>query len=89
MEPTPEQATLSLADWMNRLRASLAPNGSSGTNLTVEEERLILELARVAAHASERIAAPLTTFVAGLALAGLAPEERGRRLRKLIETLRD
>jgi hypothetical protein len=89
MEPTPDEATLSLAAWMDRLRASLAAEGDPRTDLSTEEERLILDLARVAAHTSERIAAPLTTFVAGLALAGLTPEDRARRLRELLEKLRD
>jgi hypothetical protein len=87
MESTPDEATLSLAEWMERLRAALPPGSDTGTDLSPEEERLILDLARVAAHTSERIAAPLTTFVAGLALAGLAPAERAHRLRELLAHL--
>jgi hypothetical protein len=88
MDATPDGATLSLLDWMDRLRASLAPEADVGTGLSAEEERLILELARIAAHTSERIAAPLTTFVAGLALAGLPSEARAQRLRQLLAQLR-
>jgi hypothetical protein len=88
MEPTPDEATLSLAEWMDRLRVSLAAEGDPRTDLSTDEERLILDLARVAAHASERVAAPLTTFVAGVALAGLPPEERLWRLRELLAKVR-
>jgi hypothetical protein len=91
MESKPAASTLSLADWMERVRASLDLEGSQGdaaAELSAEEERLILELARVAAHTSERIAAPLTTFVTGLALAGLPPERRTQRLRELLAQLR-
>jgi uncharacterized membrane-anchored protein len=88
-EPGAGEPTLSLSAWMDRLRAALSVDGEAATDLSADEQRLILELARVAAHTSERIAAPLTTFVAGLALAGLAREERVRRLREFLETLRD
>lgn len=92
MESRPAGSTLSLTEWMERVRASLALEGSEGepaTELSAEEERLILDLARVAAHSSERIAAPLTTFVAGLALAELPPEARAQRLRELLAQLRN
>jgi Domain of unknown function (DUF6457) len=36
----------------------------------------VLELARVAAHSSERRAAPVTTYLIGMAVAGAAPEAR-------------
>ena len=80
---------MSLAEWLERLRAALPPGTDVGTGLSPEEERLILELARVAAHTSERIAAPLTTFIAGVALAGLAPEERAEHLREILASLDD
>jgi hypothetical protein len=86
MEPTRDGATMSLAEWMGRLRATLGEE--PGIDLSAEEERLILELARIAAHTSERIAAPLTTFVAGLALADLPRAERAQRLRDLVAELR-
>ena len=42
---------------------------------------------RGAAHPSERIAAPITTYLAGVAFAGLAPAERLARLRGLLAEL--
>ena len=49
--------------------------------LTEEEVEALLDLAGIAAHASERLAAPLTCFLVGRA--GVAPTEAlatGRRL---------
>jgi Domain of unknown function (DUF6457) len=88
MDSEPGASNVSLGTWMDRIRASLGPDDPT-TALSAEEERLILELARVAAHSSERIAAPLTTFVAGLALAGLPPDARAGRLRELLDDIGD
>jgi hypothetical protein len=76
---------MTTAEWLDRLRAELG-NGPQ-LELTEEEERLLLDLARISAHASERIAAPLTTFLAGVALAELPQAEREEKLRALVETL--
>ncbi|MGA8987588.1 DUF6457 domain-containing protein [Aeromicrobium sp.] len=56
---------ISLADWMATVADELGI-----TELDLDPE-LVLDLAAVAAHSVVRPAAPLTTFVAGLA-AGLA-----------------
>jgi hypothetical protein len=77
---------MTLAEWLDQLRAELGDDPRLG--LTAEDERLLLDLARVAAHGSERIAAPITTFLAGIALGELAPSERTARLRALVEALR-
>jgi Domain of unknown function (DUF6457) len=77
---------MTLAEWLDRLRNELGTDERLA--LTAEEERLILELARIAARASERIAAPLTTFLAGVSLAETRPAERADRLRSLVEALR-
>jgi hypothetical protein len=58
-------ADISLDDWVATVAAELGI-----TDLDLDPE-LVLDLAAVAAHAVVRPAAPLTTFVAGLA-AGLA-----------------
>jgi hypothetical protein len=76
---------MTTAEWLERLRAELGDGPHLA--LTAEEERLLLDLARISAHSSERIAAPLTTFVAGVALAELSQAEREDRLRALVETL--
>jgi len=60
--------TTSVDAWLARFAAEL-PDGMDAS-LSVDERTALLDLARVAAHRSERIAAPLTTFLLGLALAG-------------------
>jgi len=42
--------------------------GRAELNLTAEQQALVLDLAREAAHGVARPAAPLTTFLAGYAL---------------------
>jgi hypothetical protein len=62
-----------LEEFLERVRSLLGPNPPAvGTG----EVEAILELARVAAHSSERRAAPVTTYLAGLVLGGAAPEAR-------------
>jgi hypothetical protein len=52
--------------------------------------RLVLDLARDVAHGVERPAAPLTTWLAGMAVAGGAdPEDVADRIRALAATWRD
>ena len=77
---------MTLGEWLEAVRAQL---GASDPRLalTADEERALLDLARVAAHSSERIAAPLTTFLAGVALADVPPDERAERLRALLAEL--
>ncbi len=51
------------------------------------ETDALLDLARVAAHTSERWTAPISTFLVGVALAGVPPRERAARLRALVTRL--
>jgi len=62
-----------LEQFLERVRSLLGPNPPS---VGAGEVEAILELARVAAHSSERRAAPVTTYLAGLVLGGAAPEAR-------------
>ncbi|MBC7631495.1 DUF6457 domain-containing protein [Aeromicrobium sp.] len=71
-------ADISLDDWVATVAAEL---GITGLDVDTEQ---VLDLASVAAHSVVRPAAPLTTFVAGLA-AGLAGGSRDG-LRKAIQT---
>jgi hypothetical protein len=66
--------TVSLGDWLARLRAELGDDAAR--ELTARESAALFDLARVVAHTSERIATPLTTFLAGLVLGELGAEER-------------
>ena len=82
-EPAPPQ--VSVNDWLERVRQVLGP--SPELALTGLERRLLLDLARIAAHTSERVAAPLSTYLAGIVLAGLSPEERAERLAGIVQDL--
>lgn len=68
-------------DWLDRLRQALA--SSRDVALSAAEQRELLDLARIAAHRSERIAAPLTTFLVGVALADLPSTQRAERIAEL------
>lgn len=89
-----DDGSIGLADWLDRLRAHLVPldrrpphdGGTAGVanlDLTPGEQAALLDLTRVAAHRSERIAAPLSAFVVGAAFAHLPSDERERRVREL------
>ncbi|MDH4334282.1 MAG: DUF6457 domain-containing protein [Chloroflexota bacterium] len=69
---------MSVDAWLARFAAELPEMGGSG--LSADDRSALLDLARVAAHRSERIAAPLTTFLLGLALAGSPSEEWAARI---------
>lgn len=71
-------------DWFEQLRGQLPAAAPACTD---EEVDALLDLARVAAHASERWVAPVSTFVAGVALAGHDPAERVARIRVLTARL--
>lgn len=73
------------AEWLDRLRTELGDDPRLA--LSTDEERLLLDLARIAAHASERTAAPLATFLAGMAFAGASSEVRADRLSDLLTRL--
>ena len=81
----PASPQIPVADWLERVRTGLGPGAD--LTLTVTERRLLLDLARIAAHNSERITAPLSTYLAGVAVAGLAPEARGERLAAVVREL--
>ncbi len=77
-------------DWFAALHAALpAPpgDGAAAPELTAMETDALLDLARVAAHTSERWTAPLTTFLAGVAYATTDPAERAVALRALVADL--
>jgi uncharacterized protein DUF6457 len=73
-----------LEQFLERVRSLLGPNPPA---IAAGEVEAILELARVAAHSSERRAAPVTTYLAGLVLGGAAPEAREAFLDDLVVKL--
>ncbi|MDA8238101.1 MAG: DUF6457 domain-containing protein [Chloroflexi bacterium] len=76
---------LDLEAWLDHLAAFLPPDvvAEAGPG----ERAVLLDLARVAAHGSVRTAAPISTYLAGIALAGLPRTERLARLRALVAAL--
>lgn len=74
-----------LTEWLDGLIVALGVENVSAP--TPAEARALLELARVAAHSSERIAAPLSTYLAGIALARLPAAERADRIAGLVLAL--
>ena len=66
--------------------AGFAPRlpGGADSVPTAEEQRLILELSRIAAHASERIAAPIVSYMVGVAVATLDPPARAAEIARLL-----
>ncbi len=77
-------------EWFEALQEALAmPSvpAAASPPLGDGERAALLDLARVAAHTSERWTAPVSTFVVGLALADLPPDERAERVRALVVRL--
>ena len=73
-----------LNEFIERVRSLLGPNPPS---VGPGEVEVVLELARVAAHTAERRAAPVTAYLAGMAVAGAAPEAREAFLDDLVVKL--
>ncbi len=71
--------------WFDRLATELAHR----VEVDDDERTLLLDLARVAAHTSERWTAPVSTWIAGTALGALNRDDRVARLRELVATLDD
>ena len=76
---------MSVDAWLARFAAELP--GQMDASLSDDERTALLDLARVAAHRSERIAAPLTTFLLGLAFAGSPSHDRPARIRSITARL--
>ncbi len=72
--------------WLDRLTMHLPPD--MVVEATSAERAVLLDLARVAARRGERSAAPITTYLAGLAFADLPRTERLTRLCELVAALR-
>ena len=84
-EPGSQPSATPLMEWLAKVHQELG--SASGPSITPEEQTALLDLARIAAHRSERIAAPLTTFLAGVALGNLPEGERHQALRSLASGL--
>lgn len=76
--------------WFEQLAAALPePDGTpdAATAVTDDERDALLDLARVAAHTSERWTAPVSTFLVGVVLHAVPAAERAGLLRRLVATL--
>jgi hypothetical protein len=73
-------------EWFVRLEAALAGLGQL-TAVTEAERVALLDLARIAAHSSERWTAPVSTYLVGLALAGVDPQARAEAIVRLVADL--
>ena len=62
-----------MEEFLEKVRALLGPDAPT---VDAGELEAVLELARVAAHSSERRAAPVTAYLVGMALAGAAAPAR-------------
>lgn len=82
----PQPTPMALDDFLERLRIALGP-ADPGIELGMEEREAILELARVAAHRCERIAAPLTAFIVGAGLRDLAQPGRIEMIQSVTKSL--
>jgi hypothetical protein len=76
-----------LATWLRAVQDAVG--GEAGADLTAEEQTALLDLARIAAHRSERIAAPLSTFLAGAAYGSLPADARIAALQSLVTHVQD
>lgn len=77
---------MSPEEWFERLTAVL-PGEPGG--IGAAERDALLDLARIAAHTSERWTAPVSTFLAGVALADASAAQRVAALEQLIAALDD
>ena len=75
---------MSLDAWLAILRA--VPE-LAAVEVTRDEQRALLDLTRVAAHRSERVAAPVTAYLVGLVMASADPAQRAERIRGLADVL--
>jgi hypothetical protein len=76
--------------WFDQLASALAGEADVAgiPPLVSDDERdALLDLARVAAHTSERWTAPISTFVVGAALHDRSSQERAATLRRLVTVL--
>lgn len=80
-----QPGALSVDAWFEALRAALPE--AADERVTDDERAALLDLARVAAHSSHRIAAPLSTYLVGIALHDLEPSARAARIAQLVATL--
>jgi Domain of unknown function (DUF6457) len=73
-----------MEEFIEKVRSLLGPAAPAVGEGEIEA---VLEVARVAAHSSERRAAPVTAYLIGMAVAGAAPEAREAFIDDLVVKL--
>jgi hypothetical protein len=81
----PRTVQVDVEVWLGEL-GELLPAGTL-KEAGPEERVVLLDLARVAAHRSQRWAAPISTYLVGLAFASLPRADRLDRIRALVARL--
>ena len=84
-EDRPSGAPIPFATWLASVHEIVGSAG--GAERSADERAALLDIARISAHTSERITAPLTTFLAGVAYGSLPAGERLAALRSLVSHL--
>jgi hypothetical protein len=82
----PSGAAIPYATWLATVHEIIGDAG--GPELTADERDALLHIARISAHTSERITAPLTTFLAGVAYGSLPAKERLAAIQALASRLK-
>lgn len=77
-----DDESIPMDEWLRRLAAATGPS-ADGVSVATDERRAILEIARVAAHTSERVAAPISTYLLGLAMAAIPTDRRAAELERI------
>ncbi len=82
--PDDAAAGVPLDEWLERVRSAI---GAGVPELDAGEREALLDLTRLAAHASERVAGPLTVYLLGMTLAGRDTESRVEAIDELMGRL--
>lgn len=93
MPPTDDRAADDVAvdAWFEELMVALARSGAqvdvADGSVSDDERDALLDLARVAAHRVARWTAPVSTYLAGIAVAGLPAPDRAEAIRRTVDAL--
>jgi hypothetical protein len=79
-------------DFLDEYAEALSHPGAPEVDASEEERRILLRLAREVAHRTERVNAPLSTYLAGRFVAervreGMAPSDAARRALEVAEEM--
>jgi hypothetical protein len=81
-----EAPPVALDLWLRRLQAAAGLTADT-VSVTAAEQQLLLDIARVSAHTSVRVAAPISTYLLGLVMAETPPDRRADELSRIYHIL--